>query len=482
MPDPKSTFYFEENSVATQRKSAGYIADPYREAVGRVRDRVGKKFTPQEIANGGPQVSEFVRQAANEVYLEWSNEAAQKGFPSIPTTLDLFVSKAESELLGMGELDPLLADPGIEDIAVNGPDEVYIFKGGQWQTVPITFAGSTRLLEILNRGIAGSNRQANQVSPIADATLPAGERISIVTFPVTNCWPVAVVRSQRVKTITIMDMARANPGMARLEQAALSEVIDSPLPDYTAENGPGAMLSSPAAAYLHAAVLAGLNIVVLGPTGVGKTTMLTALGRCLPVGDRILIVEDTPEIKLHPESDVPKNVIYLRTRPSSLEGVPPVTQEDLVRLALRQRPDALTLGEARGAEIFDLLNALITGHKNGLTSLHTFSASEMFDRVFLMLAQSERGRFLDIGRAAKLVASTLNVGITLERRGRIRRILAITEFTGNVTVEGGRPRPEQQEIFRHTGIGGRLDGPLTTSAFASRFAELGIPQKFYSPG
>jgi pilus assembly protein CpaF len=241
------------------------------------------------------------------------------------------------------------------------------------------------------------------------------------------------------------------------------------------------MLTDLAASYLHAAVLSGLNIVVLGPTGVGKTTMLTALGRCIPVGERIMLIEDTPEIKLHPETTMPMNVIPVRTRPPSMEGVPGVLQEDLVRLALRQRPSALTLGEARGAEIYDLLNALMTGHKNGLTSLHTFSANEMFDRIFLMLAQSEKGRLLDMARAAKLVASTLNIAITLEAVGRVRRVVSITEFTGDVSVEGGRPRPALQEVFRHTGPRGSLQGPLVPSTFARRFAEMGVPQKFFAP-
>ncbi len=478
---PGAQFY-EESSVNTPTYVQGNVTDPYREALQRVRDAVTKRFSPQEIQNAGPQVAEYVLMSAERIYMDMGNESALKGIPRIPMDVTLFKSKAASDLLGMGELDPLLADQGIEDIAINGPSEVYIFKHGGWQPVDVKFSDSNRLIEILNRGIAGSNRQVNQVNPIADAVLPGKERISVVSYPVVvDSYPVAVIRAQRAKGISMFDLARANPDVVRLEEEQLTAINSSPIPDYTRESGPGAMLTDVAASYLHAAVLAGLNIVVLGPTGVGKTTMLTALGRCIPVGERIMIIEDTPEIKLHPETTQPLNVIPVRTRPTSLEGVPPVTQEDLVRLALRQRPSALTLGEARGAEIYDLLNALMTGHKNGLTSLHTFSANEMFDRIFLMLAQSEKGRLLDMARAAKLTATTLNIAITLEAVGRVRRVVSITEFTGQVVVEGGRARPALQEIFKHTGPRGFLQGPLVSSVFAERFAGMGVPQKFFTP-
>ncbi len=481
-PTKSSTQFFEETASGSQPYNRGSVTDPYREALQRVRDAVTKRFTPQEIQNAGPQVAEFVRLSSETIYMEMGNEAALKGIPRIPMEMNLFVSKAASDLMGMGELDPLLADQGIEDVAINGPDEVYIFKHGGWSRVDVKFSDSNRLIEILNRGISGSNRQVNQVNPIADAVLPGKERISVVSYPVVvDSYPVAVIRAQRAKGISMFDLARANPAIARLEEEQLNSITQSPIPDYSSENGPGAMLTDVAASYLHAAVLAGMNIVVLGPTGVGKTTMLTALGRCIPVGERIMIIEDTPEIKLHPETPLPMNVIPVRTRPTSLEGVPAVTQEDLVRLALRQRPSALTLGEARGAEIYDLLNALMTGHKNGLTSLHTFSASEMFDRIFLMLAQSEKGRLLDMARAAKLVATTLNIAITLEAVGRVRRVVSITEFTGQVTVEGGRAKPSLQEIFRHTGPRGSLQGPLVSSVFGERFASMGVPQKFFTP-
>ncbi|TFH33283.1 MAG: hypothetical protein E4G99_11625, partial [Anaerolineales bacterium] len=242
-----------------------------------------------------------------------------------------------------------------------------------------------------------------------------------------------------------------------------------------------AMLSLKAAAYLHAAVLAGLNIVAVGPTGSGKTTLLMALGRKIPKGQRILIIEDTPEIDLYPDDPTPNNVLYLRTRPSTVEGLRSIEQEDLVKLALRQRPDALTLGEARGPEVFDLLNALNTGHKNGLTSLHAYGADELFSRMYMMLAQSERGRHLDPYRAANLVASTLHVVVSLEMIGKARFVRTVAELTGKVVQTGTAYEPEMKAIFQRDSAGGRLNGPLHASVHAPMLKNAGIREDVFTP-
>lgn len=468
---PGNLFFEEEEFSSFDRDNAVEGVDPYQEALRQVRDTLSPQFTPEQLGNGGPRVAEAARGVARSTFISYNQTAAQKNKPVVNLTLEDFISKALADLLGMGPLEGLLADPEIEDIAINGPTEVYTFRNGGWVVSPTIFNSPDRLLEIFNRGIAGTNRKVNTVEPIADAILPGKQRISIVTYPITDTWPSAVIRIQRRAGMSLTDLVRPS---GRTEK----EIKEAELTDYSA--GPqGGMLSAEAAWYLHSAVLAGLNIVVVGPTGVGKTTFLTALGRCIPLGQRILIIEDTPEISIHPELDKPSNVLYLRTREATVEGMASVTQDKLVRLALRQRPDALTLGEARGAEVFDLLNALNTGHKNGLTSLHAENAEELFGRVFMMLAQSERGRFMDQYRSANLVASTLNIVVSLEMNGRERRISSISELTGGVRNTTA-PEPETQKMFVNGGAGVGLGKLLTDSAFTKKFQMAGIPARFYT--
>lgn len=457
-----------------QRGEAG--PDAYGTVLTRVRDSLSREFSAEQLTNAGPGVTERATRTAKDVLMQYNSEALTQSKPRLLLEEDQLVQMVLADLLGMGAIEPLLKDETIEDIAVNGPNEVMVFRPGGWQEVDIHFDSPTRLLEILNRGIAHANRKANMVTPIADAVLRGRERISIVTYPVANPHPTAVIRIPRAKELMIEDLIRPAVEAAGPEMASLDE-----MPDYESVMG-GGMLTAAAGKYLYAAVRAGLNIVVVGPTGVGKTTLLMILGRCIPKGQRILIIEDTPEIDLYPKDDKPNNVLYLRTRPATIEGLPAIEQEELVKLALRHRPDALTLGEARGAEVFDLLNALNTGHKNGLTSMHAYGVDELFSRIYLMLAQSDRGRFLDSYRAANLVAQTLHIAISMELVGRERRIGNIAELTGEVRQKGTAFEPEMQAIFQHTGTGGGLDGPLNDSRHARIFAQAGIPREVYTRG
>jgi pilus assembly protein CpaF len=375
-----------------------------------------------------------------------------------------------------------LRDESVEDIAVNGPTEVMAYRNGQWEAENASFPTPDRLLEILNRGLAHSNRRANMVTPIADGVLRGKERISVVTYPVASPYPTSVIRIPRAKKINLEDMTKSSgeAPAGKADEHASAGLGRTAAGEELADDA-HAMLSLKAAAYLHGAVLAGLNIVAVGPTGSGKTTLLMALGRKIPKGQRILIIEDTPEIDLYPGVKTPNNVLYLRTRPSTVEGLAAIEQEHLVRLALRQRPDALTLGEARGPEVFDLLNALNTGHKNGLTSLHAFGVEELFSRMYLMLAQSERGRHLDPYRAAHLVASTLHVAVSLEMVGKRRHVRTIAELTGKVIQKGTAYEPEMRAIFQRESAAGRLDGPLNESVHARLLAEVGVSRRTFAP-
>jgi pilus assembly protein CpaF len=207
------------------------------------------------------------------------------------------------------------------------------------------------------------------------------------------------------------------------------------------------MLNAVAATFLHMAVTAGLNILVVGATGVGKTTVLSTLGELIPRDRRIVVIEDTPELRMREtENDKPGNCVYFLTRLRGLEGTSAVTQTDLVRASLRQRPDALTLGEARGGEILDLLKALATGHRNGLTSLHAEGVEEVPIRIKQMFQEAD----VRVGITNEVVAQwiaqafhlVISLGIFPDGRRYVKQIL---EFSGRVEGE----QPARQILFRH---------------------------------
>ena len=470
---------FEYGSVSGLTLDKSKEGSPFLEGLARVRNELTRLgYSAQDFTNAGPKIETDARLAARNVFSSYNTSAGEKGCLTIDMPREEFVQKVVDEILGMGELTPLLADQSIEDITVNGPGEVMTYSSGGWDHQGMKFESSERLLEMINRGISKSGKKANPVTPIVDAILPGGERVSIVTYPVTDAWPTICIRAHRSKDIQLSDFTKKyeakNNDSDRFD-------LTKYLPDYT-KTDTGGMLTAKAATYLHAAVLAGLNIVLVGPTGCGKTTMLTALGKCIPQGKRILIIEDTPEIDLNPGAKTPNNVIYLRTRAASLDGnVAAVEQADLVKLALRQRPDALTLGEARGREVFDLLNALNTGHKNGLTSLHAEGPHEVFGRIFMMLSQSEQGRHLDRYRAANLAAGTLNILVTLQIHGSRRSVHSIVEYSGKLVNEDTTPEPEIVPIFMNEGGRyGDLGPMLCGSCFAQKFEDAGMPEYTYT--
>lgn len=474
---------FEDTHAA---KNAGALRDEtgpdsYQAVLDRIRKHLSKQFSADKLANAGPSVTEAANRVAAQQYRDYNNEALTKSWPRLMMPEDLFVDMALADLLGMGAVDTLLKDESIEDIAINGPNEVMVYRNGHWEEENVSFPSPDRLLEILNRGLAHSNRKANMVTPIADAVLKGKERISVVTYPVATPHPTSVIRIPRAKRISLEDMTHSQEASAPVKEVGDAEAPGAHDAGAELADDSQAMISAQAAAYLHAAVLAGLNIVAVGPTGSGKTTLLMALGRKIPRGQRILIIEDTPEIDLYPGSSKPNNVLYLRTRPSTVEGLQAIEQEDLVKLALRQRPDALTLGEARGPEVFDLLNALNTGHKNGLTSLHAYGAEELFSRMYMMLAQSERGRHLDPYRAANLVASTLHIVVSIEMAGKKRFVKTIAELTGNVIQKGTAYEPEMKALFQRESTRTRLNGPLYPSVHADMLKQAGIRQNVFTP-
>ncbi|MBN1267636.1 MAG: type II/IV secretion system ATPase subunit [Anaerolineales bacterium] len=393
-----------------------------------------------------PALKVLVHQLIAETVEEENTRRVSRG--QIPVldrgvyTVERWTERIFRDLYGLGALEPLLEDEKIEDIAVNGPNEVMVRTFEGWRRLDVDLcADDDQLLWRVNQVIAFSGKQAGPLMPIVDVQLPAGHRLNVVTEPLTDPWPVLVIRRHRQTSWTIDEFLHTPVCTAGPQQAAA-------LPDYQGIAVPGALLTAEAAAYLHMAVLSGLNILVIGRTGVGKTTFLSALGRLIPTDRRVVVIEDTRELKLR-EGNQPQNCVYFYTRQKLLEGGIDVDMRQLILAALRQRPDHLVLGEARGAEIYDLLNAMQTGHGGNLTSIHANSLADLGQRVNAMLYQA--GVDMSADRSARLISTSFHVGVTLLQDFDGRRYVAeIGEFTGGVRGF----LPEMKLVFR----GGRSAG------------------------
>jgi Flp pilus assembly CpaF family ATPase len=235
--------------------------------------------------------------------------------------------------------------------------------------------------------------------------------------------------------------------LARGDARATAPPPATVLPDYREYDTREGMLTAPIATFLHMGVEAGYNILLLGKTGAGKTALSAVLLRMLPPDRRVVIIEDTPELPAER-----RNFQRLLVRPPSLEGLPAITQSDLIQVALRQRPDALTITEARGAEVFDLLKILRTGHRNGLASIHASSIDDLYTRVMQMLQESTLRTEVSAAMAASWIAKAFTLAVTLQQHQGRRWVSEVVEFTGGVEGE----QPVRRPLFRYDPAARRL--------------------------
>jgi pilus assembly protein CpaF len=346
-------------------------------------------------------------------------------------------------LYGLGPIEILLEDPEVEDIAVNGPQEIYVRTPRGWSEIPtetVTDLASDPegLLFMFNQAISASGQQAGPLSPVIDERLPGGHRIAIIAEPVAadGVWPLVVIRRHREIAFSPMDFIK-KPVSA--QSPKVPEVMDR-----TGAWVPGSLLTPASLAFLEMAVLSGMNILLLGRTGVGKTAFLSMLGQLIPPDRRVVVLEDTRELKLR-QGPKPQNCVYLTTVQERLEGGIQVPMSRLVIAALRQRPDHLVLGEARGPEMWDLLGAMQTGHGGNLTSIHAVSARDLTQRIQFMASLPPVGVRLSREEAGRLASTSFHVLVTyvMDWNGR-RYIQDISAYTGAMHGE----EPEIETLFR----------------------------------
>ncbi len=331
------------------------------------------------------------------------------------------------DMLGLGPLEPLLLDDTINDIMVNGPEKTFVERGGKLQQVPVRFRDWTHLTNICQRIAASVGRRVDESSPMCDARLKDGSRVNIVLPPLAIDGPSISIRKFSKKPIDfekLIQFGALTPPMARV---------------------------------LEIAARCRLNIIVSGGTGSGKTTMMNALSRFIDVAERIVTIEDAAELQLQQP-----HVVRLETRPASLEGKGEVTARDLVRNALRMRPDRVIIGETRGSEAFDMLQAMNTGHDGSMSTIHANNTRDALSRIENMVQMSSMGL---TSRAIKQqICAAVNLIVQVERqRDGGRRVIQVTEIAG---MEG-----ETQllnDIFKMEVTGESNTGRLTVRYEVSR--------------
>lgn len=347
---------------------------------------------------------------------------------------DRLVSEVHNELFGLGPLEPLLADTTISDILVNSYSNIYIERRGKLEKTAISFKDDEHLMRVIERIVSTVGRRIDEAQPMVDARLTDGSRVNAIIPPLSIDGPVLSIRRF---------------GADPLKMAALIE------------NG---ALTREIAMLFEMCVKARLNIIISGGTGAGKTTLLNALSAYIPADERIVTIEDSAELQLQQP-----HVVRLETRPPNIEGKGEVTQRDLVRNALRMRPDRIVVGEVRGGEAIDMLQAMNTGHDGSLTTIHANTPRDTLARLETMIQMT--GMRLSDRAMRQQIASAVNVVIQVARlTDGTRRIMSISEITG---MEG--ETVAMQEIFQFERVGidsmGKVLGRFRGTGIRPRFAE-----------
>ncbi|MEF3273774.1 MAG: CpaF family protein [Chloroflexus sp.] len=403
------------------------VDETFRELRSRVQERLINELNPQLDLNNSAKVRKQVEEIFNAILdsesIVLSRTERQRLFESIA-----------ADIIGLGPIEPLLADEEVSEIMVNGPKQVYIEKKGKLIKTDITFADDDHVMRIIDRIVAPLGRRVDESSPMVDARLKDGSRVNVVIRPLALNGPTITIRKFRKDKLTVQDLVRFGS------------------------------MSQDMADFLAACVKARLNIVVAGGTGSGKTTLLNVLSSFIPEDERIITVENAAELQLRQD-----HVVTLESRPPNVEGKGEVTIRDLVINCLRMRPERIIVGECRGGETLDMLQAMNTGHDGSMTTIHANTPRDAVSRIETMCLMA--GMDLPARAIREQIASAIHVFVQQSRlKDGSRKVTQITEVAG---MEGDVVVLQDIFVFEQTGIDekGKIVGQLRPTGVRPRFLE-----------
>ena len=421
------------SSRAVQRRPVPQARDAYMDLKNRVQNRLIAELDPAMDVSRMDEVRGTIKEMYDAILQEESIILGRR-------ERDALFEQIVAEILGLGPLEPLLADESITEIMVNGPKKIFIERGGKLQRVNVSFESDEHLMRIIERIVAPLGRRIDESSPTVNARLKDGSRVNAVIPPISLQGPILTIRKFFKKPLTVEDLIRFG--------TVTEESVE----------------------FLRACVVAAINVVISGGTGTGKTTFLNVLSGYIPADERVITIENAAELQLRQE-----HVVTLESRPANVEGKGEIGIRDLVINSLRMRPDRIVVGECRGGEALDMLQAMNTGHEGSMTTLHANNTRDALSRLETMVLMS--GMELPHRAIRQQVAAAVDMIVQLSRmRDGSRRVISITEVQG---MEGDVIT--MADIFKFEQVGfednkviGRLRPTGLRPKFMDRIEQAGI--------
>jgi pilus assembly protein CpaF len=423
------------NRAVSQGKSGKneQQANQYADLKSRVQGRLLAELDRDFDTSQTEQIRQHIQELFNAILAEESMVLSR-------SERERLFEQIVAEILGFGPIEILLADDTISEVMVNGPKDIFVERRGNVSRANVVFENDDHVMRIIDRIVAPLGRRVDESSPLVDARLPDGSRVNVVIPPIALNGPTVTIRKFSVDPLTIDDLIRFGS------------------------------LTPEMAEFLRACVIAALNIVVSGGTGSGKTTLLNVLSNFIPVNDRIITVENAAELQLQQE-----HVVTLESRPPNIEGKGEVSIRDLVINCLRMRPERIVVGECRGGEALDMLQAMNTGHDGSLTTLHANTPRDAIARLEVMCLMA--GMDLPVRAIREQIAGAVDMIVQQTRmRDGSRRVINVTEVQG---MEGEMVTMSDIFEFEQTGVeGGKIIGRIRPTGirpkFGTRIEDAGI--------